>query len=134
MTAREDPPAEAVLYNGACPVCATEIAHYAALARNSGTRLRFDDLNAAELAAWGVDADTAARRLHVRAGSEVLAGVPAFLALWRALPRYRWLARLVGLPGIRHAAVVIYDRALAPLLHRRHLARQRRAQSRSPRS
>ena len=47
--------------------------------------------------------------------------------LWQQMPRYRWLARIVALPGIRQAATLVYDHILAPLLYRSHLRRQRRA-------
>ena len=39
-------------------------------------------------------------RFHVRTGDgELLSGAPAFLALWAALPGWRWLARIGRLPG-----------------------------------
>lgn len=114
-----------VLYNGTCPVCRTEVDHYADYCAARDLPIRFDDLTECDLKAWGVTADAAARRLHVRQGDLVLVGVPAFLALWAEMPRYRWLARLVGLPGVRQAAIAIYDGVLAPLLYRAHLRRQR---------
>ena len=112
-----------VLYNGDCPVCSSEIRHYERYAARSNLPIRFDDLNDCDLSRWGVSADAAARRLHVLKDGKVLDGIPAFLALWREMPRYRWLARLVGLPGIRQVAVAIYDHVLAPALYRRHLRR-----------
>lgn len=114
-----------VLFNQTCPVCRAEIDHYAAHARDRAVPLRLDGLDRA--ADWGLTPDQAARRLHVRVDGRVLAGVPAFLALWSVLPRYRWLARIVGLPGVRQAAGLVYDRVLAPALYRAHLRRLRRA-------
>jgi predicted DCC family thiol-disulfide oxidoreductase YuxK len=116
-----------VLYNADCPVCRAEIDHYAALATRDGLPLRFDDLNGPDLALWGVTPDQAARRLHVLQGGELLSGLAAFRALWRAMPRYRWLARLTGLPGARQVATFGYDRIAAPLLYRAHLRRLRKA-------
>jgi predicted DCC family thiol-disulfide oxidoreductase YuxK len=118
-----------VLYNADCPVCSFEINHYAAYAQNRALPLRFEDLNTAELADWGLTRDAAARRLYVLKEGRMLSGIPAFLALWSDMPRYRWLARLVGLPGIRHLAVLAYDYVLAPLIYRWHLRRQARRQS-----
>ncbi|WP_299968351.1 thiol-disulfide oxidoreductase DCC family protein [uncultured Roseobacter sp.] len=112
-----------VLYNADCPVCRREIDHYARLTKAQALPLRYTDLSAAHLQEWGVTADAAARRLHVRKQGEILAGLPAFVALWRALPRYRWLARLVSLPGIYGLANLIYERVLAPLLYRAHRRR-----------
>jgi hypothetical protein len=51
--------------------------------------------------------------------------VDAFLALWRVTPGFRWLAAIVGLPGVRQGAGAVYERVLAPLLYRRHLKRMR---------
>ena len=116
-----------VVYNGSCPVCSTEVAVYRRHAEAAALPIAFTDLNDADLARIGLDRDRAARRFHVLKDGELLSGVPAFLALWRSIPRYRWLARIVGLPGIRHAAVLAYDRVAAPLLygmHRRRVARQ----------
>ena len=112
-----------VLYNADCPVCRAEIEHYQAYAEARSLPLAFHDLNSRALDAWGIDADAAARRLHVRKDGRVLSGVDAFLALWQALPRYRWIARIVALPGLRQAAHLVYERVLAPRLYARHLAR-----------
>jgi len=117
------PPALSVLYNAECPVCRAEIEHYQAYAEARDLPLAFHDLNSRDLDEWGIDADAAARRLHVREDGRVLSGVDAFLALWRALPRYRWIARIVALPGLRQVAHLVYERVLAPRLYARHLAR-----------
>jgi predicted DCC family thiol-disulfide oxidoreductase YuxK len=114
-----------ILYNGQCPVCSAEIAHYRRAADISGADLHFVDLNSAPLSDWGIDADQAARRLHARADGQIVSGLPAFVMLWQALPRWHWLARLVMLPGLRHVAGSLYDRVAAPILYRRHLARQK---------
>lgn len=121
-----------ILYNGECPVCRFEIGHYAAHAGRHGLPLRFDDLNAADLGLWGVSADEAARRLHVMHEGRLLSGLDAFRALWSAMPRYRWLARVAGLPVVRPALSFVYDRLAAPLLYRAHLRRQRRAAAPQP--
>jgi predicted DCC family thiol-disulfide oxidoreductase YuxK len=115
-----------VLYNAECPVCRAEIEHYRSYAEARGLPIAFHDLNSGDLADWGIDADAAARRLHVRKGGRVLSGVAAFIALWRAMPRYAVLARIVALPGLRQIAGVIYERVLAPRLYARHLAREGR--------
>lgn len=112
-----------VLYNHDCPVCRAEITHYADYAGREGLAIGFDDLNRVDLGMWGVTADQAARRLHVVHEGRVLSGLPAFITLWRQMPRYRWLARIVALPGIRQAATLVYDHVLAPLLYRAHLRR-----------
>ena len=119
-----DTPSTAVLYNAECPVCNFEISHYAGYAAREGLPIRFDDLNGAGREAWGLSADQAARRLYVLHEGQLTSGIPAFLVLWRQMPRYRWLARVVGLPGVRQVAGLVYDHVLAPLIYRWHLRRQ----------
>jgi predicted DCC family thiol-disulfide oxidoreductase YuxK len=119
-----------VLYNGQCPICSREIDVYRRETQAAGLPLAFDDLHAADLARWGVSAEDARRRLHVIADGQVLSGMPAFVALWNALPRWRWLGRLVGLPGVRQIAALVYDHALAPMLYAMDVRRRRRAQTR----
>ncbi|HMO09597.1 MAG TPA: DUF393 domain-containing protein [Paracoccaceae bacterium] len=121
-----DDPATAVLFNANCPVCSFEIGHYARYCREAGLPIRFDDLNTDARARWGIDADTAARRLYVLHEGKLASGVPAFLVLWQQMPRYRWLARIAGLPGVRQVASALYDFVLAPAIYRWHLRRARR--------
>ena len=113
-----------VLYNADCPVCSYEINHYAAYSNREELSIRFDDLNDQNaLGAWGLDADTAARRLHVLKDGNLLSGIDAFLVLWTDMPRYRVLARIVSVPGVYHVACAAYDHILAPLIYRWHIRR-----------
>ena len=45
---------------------------------------------------------------------------------WSALPGWRWLARVTGLPLIRPLTDRLYRGIAAPLLYRAHLRRERR--------
>lgn len=117
-----------VLYNAACSVCSREIDHYARISADQALPLRYDDLNnAGLLRAWGISAEDAAKRLHVRKDGQIYSGVPAFIVLWQALPRYRWLAKFVSLPGVYRCATWVYDGMLAPALYRRHQKRVAKA-------
>ncbi len=116
-----------VIYNASCPICSREVDGYRRYAEARALPLRFDDMGTADLAALGLTPEDAARRLHVVRNGRLLAGVPAFVALWSEMPRFRWLARLVSLPLVHPLAEVVYERALAPLLyamHRRRVARR----------
>lgn len=126
LTVMENSHKTFVLFNANCPVCNFEIQHYARYAGDKNLPIRFDDLNSDARAQWGLDADTAARRLYVLHEGQLTSGIPAFLVLWAQMPRYRWLARVVGLPVIRQVASVIYDHMLAPVIYRWHLRRLRR--------
>lgn len=116
-------PSTSVLYNASCPVCNFEIRHYARYADSNGLPIRFDDLNSDARLQWGLNADMAARRLYVLHDDKLTSGIPAFLVLWAQMPRYRWLGRTVGLPGIRQIASAVYDYVLAPVIYRWHLRR-----------
>jgi len=115
------------IYNAECPICRREIAGYRAYAEARALPLRFAALQETDLAALGLTPEDAARRLHVLRDGALLSGLPAFVALWSEMPRFRWLARLVSLPVLRPVATAVYDRALAPALyalHRRRVARK----------
>lgn len=89
-------PRPILFYDGGCPLCRREIAHYRRLDRD--LRIDWRDLHAAdaELARHGLTPMQAMRLLHAvdRQGRRVC-GVPAFMLIWRELPGYRWLARLL---------------------------------------
>lgn len=111
-------------YNGACPLCRAEIGTYrAAVAGTDAERSHaWCDVSQMPmaLAARGVGPREAARRLHViDQEGRLWRGLEALLALWRSIPRYRWRARLVGLPGVHAAAARLYDGVIAPWHHRR---------------
>ena len=112
-----------VLYNADCPVCSFEINHYAAYSERNGLPIRFEDLNRDALDAWELTPDEAARRLYVMKDGQMFSGIPAFKVLWQDMPRYRWLARLIALPGLNRLACMTYDYVLAPLIYRWHLRR-----------
>lgn len=63
---------------------------------------------------WGIDADTAARRLYALHDGVQTSGIPSFLVLGAQMPRYRFLGRIMGLPSIRQLAGAFYDHVLAP--------------------
>ena len=115
-----------VLYNAQCPVCNFEIKHYERYSSDAALPLGFDDLNSDALANWDLTAAQAARRLYVLHKGALTSGIEGFLVLWAQMPRYRWLGRLVGCPGIKQIACAIYDHALAPAIYRWHLHRQAR--------
>lgn len=115
-----------VFYNGACPICSAEMEHYRGYAEARDLPLAFLDLNEADLDRFGLTADEAAKRLYVVKDGALLSGMEAFRALWSEMPRYRLLARLFGLPGVRQVAALLYDRVVAPALYARHRRREAR--------
>ena len=115
------------LYNAECPVCNFEISHYARYADARALPLDFEDLNTVDLTRWGVTKDAAMRRLYVLHDAQMYSGIPAFLILWRQMPRYRIVAKIVGLPVIKQISVAIYNYILAPIIY--HWAKRRNAKA-----
>lgn len=100
-----------VYFDGACPLCSREIAHYQR--HPEAHRLRFVDIAAPgfDAAAEGLDAARVHKEMHVKtAAGEVLTAVPAFAAIWRALGGrgYQLLARLTEAPLLRPALAAGY--------------------------
>jgi predicted DCC family thiol-disulfide oxidoreductase YuxK len=104
--AANDAPPLTVLYDGACPLCRREIGVYRGLRPlHPDSPLCFYDVNDAALPLPpGTTREQLLARFHVRdRDGALLSGAQAFLALWAALPGWRWLARVGRLPGVTWA-------------------------------
>ena len=118
-----------IFYNGDCPVCRTEMEHYANLCATTRPGLQFIDSTQLpqEIARCGLRREHLERRVYVReSDGHILSGMPAIIALWQKMPRYERLARIASWPIIRPAAVVLYDHLIAPSLFRWARAHSRR--------
>ncbi len=85
-----------VFFDGACPLCRREIAHYRRL--KSATRLDWIDIQQAQerLAEYGIDHATAMARFHVLdTHKQWQTGAYGFVEMWSHLNGYRWIARLI---------------------------------------
>ena len=110
-----------VWYNTKCPVCNAGIDwQRSRLIRAACAGLiEFRDINLEPdaLARFGAGIEDVRRRLHgVDAQGRLHVGADCAIAIWRATPGDGWLARLIGLPGVRHIARFGYDR-FADLLY-----------------
>ena len=95
-----------VLYDGACPLCRREIGVYRGLQPlHADSPVCFADVSDAAFSLPsalppGTTREQLLARFHVRGrDGELLSGAQAFLALWAALPGWRWLARAGRVPG-----------------------------------
>ncbi len=89
-------PRPTVFFDGGCPLCSREIAHYRRLDRDH--RLRWVDITREPgvLAQFGLEMEVAMSRFHVLdADGRWQTGAWAFAEVWYQLPRYRWLTRLL---------------------------------------
>jgi len=85
-----------VFYDGSCPMCRREIAHYLKL--KSAPNLEWIDISQRQnlLGDYGVDYATAMTRFHVLdAQKQWQTGAYGFAEMWSHLAGYRWLARLL---------------------------------------
>lgn len=112
-------PALTVYFDGACPLCAREIALYRGC--RGAERIAFVDVAEGEAIGAGLDRQTALARFHVREpDGRLISGAAAFGRLWALLPAWRPLAVLLRVPGALWLAERAYD-AFLPL--RPHIAR-----------
>ena len=108
-----------IYYNGECPVCRTEMEHYAEICATARPELRFIDSTRVrnDFTACGLRQEHLERRVYIRAANgQILSGMPAIIALWSRMPRYEWASRLFSLPVIRQATELLYDHLIAPSL------------------
>jgi predicted DCC family thiol-disulfide oxidoreductase YuxK len=86
-----------VYFDGACPVCRREIAHYR---RQRGSEsIAWVDASSCDEAQLGpgLDRSVVLSRFHVRnADGTLTTGAAAFVAIWRRLPAFSWLAALAS--------------------------------------
>lgn len=103
-----------VYHDGACPLCAVEIAVYRR-ASGADTVAFVDAVDPGSMLGPDLQRDIALSRFHVRdPQGRLLSGAAAFAALWRALPGWRWLGILVGNRWVLPVAERAY-RAFLPI-------------------
>ena len=98
-----------IFYDGACPLCTDEIGVYRKCV--GAENVAFVDVSALAfgLIVPGLDKADALKRFHVRlSDGGLVSGAAGFGHLWLALPAWRWLGRLVLLPGMRQATEAVY--------------------------
>jgi len=88
-----------VFYNQSCSICRAEINHYKKITKDE---FDFVDVTNNEMAKVQTksDAATLIRRMHVIENGHLYAGAKAFIIVWSKIPRYQWLAKILGLPVI----------------------------------
>ena len=87
-----------VWHDGACPLCRREIALMQRLDR--ARAITFVDVYKADGGRCPIDRADLLARFHAREDGVLLSGAAAFAAMWRAIPRLRWLGLAAKAPGM----------------------------------
>lgn len=99
-----------VYYDGACPLCAAEIAIYRRARGADG--LSFVDVadsGSGSLIGPDLPRKAALARFHIRGqDGRLSSGAAGFAALWRVLPGWRWLGRIAGTRAVLPVAEAFY--------------------------
>ena len=98
-----------VYYDGACPICRFEIAHYQQC--KGSDRLTFVDVAAADLPSLGawLDRDTALARFHIRQpDGSLVSGAAAFVTIWQSLPGWRVWGKMAAWPPLLRLLEALY--------------------------
>jgi uncharacterized protein len=108
-----------VYYNEQCPICDFEVSHYKRSASNDKCEIEFNDINTKKqaLSMYKLEYEDIKRRMYtLDERGKLVSGIDAFLSIWRNLPGYRWLYKIVKQPVIYQLADVTYEFILVPCL------------------
>ena len=96
-----------VFYDGACDLCVST--REWARERDVAGRLQFVNFRDASVGALPGARERLEREMWVRRGDGTLvSGAAAAAEVFACLPRWRWLARVMRVPGLRAVAAVVY--------------------------
>ncbi len=98
-----------VFYDGKCSLCRREINHYQKIADSK--KIIFIDITEDDqrFTQLGFRKEAGLKLLHVQDDKgQMQIGFNAFLTIWRVLPRWRYLAMLLGLPGVKQLVSALY--------------------------
>ncbi|MEI6438403.1 MAG: DUF393 domain-containing protein [Candidatus Omnitrophota bacterium] len=98
-----------VYYDGKCGVCRGEMRHYQRIAPVRVFEWIDIMQKPAPALPAGVSEADALKVLHVADDEgRIHRGLDAFLVIWRAMPGFRWLYRIMSFPGIRQLGRIGY--------------------------
>ena len=97
-----------VYYNNSCKICKAEIELYKKENINEIDWIDITDNYSAELETFK-NSKQLLRRLHVKDGDKIIQGAEAFLVLWKKIPKYRFLYKILKLPIIFNLFSIIYE-------------------------
>lgn len=97
-------PKTKIFVDGNCVVCDMEISHYNRIAPGLFEVIDISDPSF-EASRFGLTAQAVNKNMHVMTPEgEVKIGVDAFAHIWSRIEKYRFAAKLIGLPVVRTLA------------------------------
>ncbi|PCI63968.1 MAG: hypothetical protein COB37_03175 [Kordiimonadales bacterium] len=120
-------------YNGACPICRSEMMRYKRHGEKAGAALNWVDIskpeNADALKDYAITQDMAYRRIYtIGADGKPAAGVDGLIKIWTEIPRWRWLATVLKWPVIHPVTAWLYEHVLARAIYDWNRYRMRRTE------
>tara|TARA_B100000424_G_C22652720_1_gene359786 strand:- start:151 stop:498 length:348 start_codon:yes stop_codon:yes gene_type:complete len=97
-----------VYFNNSCKICKTEIDLYKKENIKEIDWIDITNNDSAELET-SKDKKQLLRRLHVKDGDKIIQGAEAFLVVWKKIPKYRILYRILKLPIIFNLFSLFYE-------------------------
>jgi predicted DCC family thiol-disulfide oxidoreductase YuxK len=112
-----------IFFDGSCHICSREIIHYSKITPKGF----FEYINVAgpqfKAEQFQLDPKKVNQEMHVQLPSgEIKTGVEAFISIWKEIPRYHWLAKIISLPvifNISKVFYIIFARGIRPFLPKR---------------
>ena len=97
-----------VYFNNSCKICKTEIDLYK---KEKIQEIEWIDITNNELAKKETSRNSKEllRRLHVKENEKVIEGAEAFLALWKKMPKYKFLYSFFKLRNIFNLLSFVYE-------------------------
>ena len=97
-----------VYFNNSCKICKAEIDLYKKEKIEEIEWIDITDNYLAQKETLKNDKELL-RRLHVRDGEKLKQGAEAFLALWKKIPKYRFLYKILKLPIVFNLFFIFYE-------------------------
>lgn len=93
-----------VFYNTLCPVCKAGITRYERrmieLVKSGLIEYRNINLEPDRFADQGIDVEDIRKKLHALKDGNLIVGADVVLAIWKMMPSYRWLGRVMSTPPL----------------------------------
>ena len=95
-------------FNNSCKICRTEINLYKKQNIKDIEWVDITDNETAEIETQK-DAKSLLRRLHIKDGENIIEGAEAFLLIWKNIPKYRFLYKILKKPIIFNIFSFFYE-------------------------